>query len=303
MFKHKYKWLWSFLLTLIPLSCWMPAVKAQLQPSLYAPGAVGQMKAPIAPPPGIYLENGTLLFFSNQFFDNNGNSVRSELNVIANRTTFAWNTGVKILDGDYVVAVVFPVGNLAPRVSGNQVPAFGLGDIVLQPVSIGWHLQDFHVSAAYNLFTPTGRFEAGGNSNTGRGIWSNLFSLGVGYLSPDKLPWNAMVQTRYEIPGTQSGTGITPGQAFILEYGAGKAVSKNVTLGVVGYAAWQTTNQQGGTLQINNSNRYQFFGVGPEIQVQVPNWNMTFSGRLYFDYGARNINQGTFGVISFTFAL
>ena len=301
MFKLN-RWLWSFLLTLIPLSWWMPVAKAQPQPSLYAPGAVGQMKAPITPPPGFYLENGTLLFFSNEFVDNEGNSTSSELNVIANRTQFIWNTGVKILDGDYFVVAVVPFSNLAPRVSGNQVPAVGIGDIVLQPVGIGWHFQDFHVTASYTLFTPTGRFKAGGQSNTGRGTWSNLFSVGVGYLSPDKLPWNAMVQARYEIPGTQSGTRITPGQALILEYGAGKAVSDTVTLGVVGYATWQTTDQKERGSQVNR-NRYQNFGVGPEIQVEVPDWNMTFSGRVYFDYGARNINQGTFGVVSFTFAL
>ena len=294
------KHLWSYILPLIALSWWMPAVNAQPQPGQYPAGAVGQMKAPISPPPGVYLENGTLLFFSNQFFDSNGNAVSSELNVISNRTAALWNTGIKIFNGDYILAIAIPIGNFAPRVSGNQEPALGLGDIYLQPVGVGWHFGDFHLTTSYNAIAPTGRFQAGSNSNTGRGFWSHLLTVGTGYLSQDKLPWNAMVQVRYELPGTQSGTGVTPGQALILEYGVGKAITETVDLGVVGYATWQTTDQQGGAL-LDDPSRYRYFGVGPEVQVKIPNWNMFISTRLYFDFGSRNITQGTFGVVSLNF--
>lgn len=263
-----------------------------------------EMKVGINPPPGFVLENGTLMYFAREFVDGSGNSQDFDMNVVVNRTLGLWTTNLKLLGADYSVAAAIPLGNFAaPRPEPGDKQALGLGDIYLQPFTLGWHQEAFHVTAAYGVFAPTGRFTPGAKDNTGRGFWSNLLTVGTTYLQEAERPWHFTLQGRYEIPMEIRDTNITPGQAFVVEYGVGKQIHNIVDLGVVGYGAMQTTDISGSDFT-GDPAKYQYFGIGPEIQVVAvnrPGWKMAVLLRSYFDFHVKNAPQGNFTVLSFGF--
>ena len=280
---------------------------AQTEYGQYPAGAFGQMKVAVLPPvESTIVENGTLIYRANEFVEGNGNTIDFDTNVVANRTLILRTTGLELLGADYAYALAVPIGNFAaPRPLPGDETALGLGDVYLQPFTLGWHGLEWHTTAAYGLFAPTGRFTNGARDNTGRGFWSHLLTLGITYLEQDNQPWNFTLQGRYEIPTKIDGTDIVPGNAFIVEYSVGKSVSDTLDLGLVGYASRQTTDITGGDFQ-GDSTRYQYYGTGVELQYQAiskPTWSMLISFRTYIEYNVINAPRGNFSVISFAFAV
>ena len=145
-----------------------PPVVAQTEYGHYGPGAGGQMKMAALPPPGLVVENGTLIFNTRKFVDGNGTSTDATGNAVANRTTFIWTSERTILGGRYQAAFVAPFANFAaPRATPDSDTTVGIADLVLQPFGIGWQRGSIHAVTNYTLFTPTGRFTFGRNDNRG----------------------------------------------------------------------------------------------------------------------------------------
>jgi len=278
---------------------------AQTEYGQYPAGAFGQMKVAVVPPEGpTIVENGTLIYSASEFVDGDGNKQNFDTRVVANRTLAMKTTSLDILGADYAYAAAIPFGNFAaPRPLPGDEKALGLGDIYLQPLTLGWHSREWHTAAAYGLFVPTGRFTYGAKDNTGRGFWSHLVTLGVTYIEQKERPWNFTLQGRYEIPMEIDGTDITPGQSFITEYSIGKNISNTVELGFVGYAVKQATDIDGSDFN-GDPSRYRYFGNGLELQylaVEKDTWSMTMSLRSYWESNVRNAPQGNFSIVSFGF--
>ena len=282
------------------------ALHGQSEYGLYAPGAAGPMKMAILPPPGLVIENGVLPFFSRDFVDGSGQATESDINVVANRTMFVRTTAKKLLGARYQAAIVFPLANFAgPRPTPGNDTSVGIGDIVLQPVGLGWRLGNFHILSTYTVFTPTGRFIFGASDNRGRGTWSHMLSTGVTWQSEHQRPWHVSIQGRYEFITQIRGSDIKPGSPFHLEWAVGKKVSQSVDVGAVGAGSWQVTDIQGSDFT-GDPTKYHWFSIGPEVQwhaVQRNDWNMVMQARCYFDVSALNAAQGVFAVISFAFLL
>jgi hypothetical protein len=291
---------WFITLVAVCAAGSFPAV-AGTEMGQYPAGAFGQMKVGILPPPGFVLENGTLAYTAKEFVNGDGSKQDLETTVLVNRTLGMWVTDKKVLGADFAMAAAIPFGNFAaPRPQPGEREALGLGDIYLQPLTLGWHRAPFHVTASYGAFAPTGRYEFGRNDNTGRGFWSHLLTLGGTYLQDAPRPWHFTLQGRYEIPMEIQGTDIRPGQAFLIEYGVGKQISDRIDLGLVGYGAWQTTDIKGSDFKGDPRN-YRYMGLGPEIQfkaIQRKDWLLMVTLRSYFDFDVRNAPRGNLTILS-----
>lgn len=273
-------------------------------PGNYAPNAFTGMKAAImAPPKTVLIENGTLFYHTREFVDGAGNITEmSASNALANRTILGYVFPFEILRADYSPAVIVVLTNQLLRPVPGSEKDFQIGDLILQPISLGWHWDEWHSSMGYNVWLPTGRFNAGASNNTGKGLFSHLLFGGVTWLESEAKPWAATAQVRYEFFDKQETTDIRPGQVMTLELSGGKEVFVGVDLGLVGFASFQTTRETGSAPGTDTS-RYRFFGVGPEI-----NWRPAFlpgaqvGVRASVDFGARNSSQGFFAVLSLAYA-
>ena len=64
------------------------------------------------------------------------------------------------------------------------------------------------------------------------------------YIDQDKT-WAVSALSRYEFNTEQRDTNITPGQAYTLEWGISKSLTKSIEVGLVGFYQQQTTEDSG----------------------------------------------------------
>ena len=270
----------------------------------YGPFSVTTLKAAIAPPPGtVVLENGSIFYITREFVDSDGNKTTTGTsNVFVNRTTFGYVVpDFQILGADFYPAIFVILSDQTIRPDPGSERALQLSDTIVQPVALGWHTGEWHALFSYNLWLPTGRFDAGAANNTGKGLFSHMLTAGVTWLQESPLPWIGTLQLRYEIPGEQKTTGIRPGQVMTFEFGAGKEVFEGFDLGVSGAFSFQTTHETGSAPGTDTS-LYRYAGVGPEVfwrPASLPGAQLSF--RSFFEFGARNTSEGTGLLFSFAY--
>jgi len=222
-------------------------------------------------------------------------------NVVANRTIIGYVTPLKILGGEYFPAIIPVFANAPLRPEPNSGRDFQYSDTVLQPVALGWRHGALHSQFAYNVWLPTGRFNAGASNNTGKGLYAHMLTYGVTWLQETERPWAGTVNARYEMLGKQRDTNINPGDVLTVEGGFGKEIVAGLDLGVGGYFSTQTTEETGSP-PTTDTTRYRFAGLGPEINWRpgsLPGFQATV--RSYVDLGGRNTSQGVFTIFSFMY--
>jgi hypothetical protein len=291
--------------TIVLMIVALPAF-SQNQYGHYTPGSGGSMKMAILPSPGFAFENATLLFIPREFVDGSGNSMSYDNTGIANSTSVLWASEKKVLGARYAAAVAIPFVNFAgPRPLPGNDTTMGIGDIVLQPVTLEWIKGGLHTLWSYTLFVPTGSFTYGATDNRGSGFWSHMFTWAFTWVQGVEHPWHASIQVRWEIPTGVEGTDIWPGQVLYLEYGAGRKVGGHVDVCIVGYGTWQISKTTGSDFT-GDTTKYRYAGIGPEVQwlaVNRSTWEMMIHARMYFEFSAFNAPRGTTGVLSFNFSI
>jgi hypothetical protein len=83
----------------------------------------------------------------------------------------------------------------------------------------------------------------------------------------------------------------TPGDAFTLEWGLSRALSKTVDVGAVGYYQQQVTGSSGADRPAHGD-RDRVAGVGPEVSVAYPRFMLGWSLRYVYEFMAENRLQG-----------
>jgi len=264
-------------------------------PGSYAPFSVTVLRAGNLPPAGTFLlENGSVFYDTREFVDSSGETIETPTSsTFLNRTTVGYVVPeFKILGADFYPAIFVVLSDQTIRPVPGSERELSLSDTIIQPLALGWHADEWHTLVSYNLWLPTGRFDAGSSNNTGKGLFSHMLTGGVTWLQDAPLPWASTLQLRYEFFNKQETTNIRPGQVMTIEAGAGKEVFKGFDLGISGAFSFQTTHESGSDPGTDTS-RYRYAGVGPEI-----NWRPAFlpgaqvSGRSFFEFGARNTSEG-----------
>jgi len=138
-----------------------------------------------------------------------------------------------------------------------------------------------------------GRFSPGAKDNRGTGFWALVYSLGaVYYPGGDRNAWSVSAVARIEQNFEQRGSGITPGNDLVVDWGVSRmfrVADRPVDAGVSGFGTWQITAQEGpaGT----KLDRYRLYGIGPEASVAIfaP---LTLRVRAQWEFAGHNIVRG-----------
>ena len=133
------------------------------------------------PAPRFYAALFYLRYDTDTIKDADGNTVRlapdapasSDLTAAAPLLWYVSNA--KFLGANYGVMAVLPWAN-----ASLEAPAFGLtdtigtsfADILVRPLDLGWHATRADVSAGFQFYAPTGRYQLGGSDNIGKGMWT-----------------------------------------------------------------------------------------------------------------------------------
>jgi hypothetical protein len=280
----------------------------------WVPGQSG-LDAGVLPDPGFSYENLTLSYSSGSFKDPNGNStqVLGSYDVWAVENFFIFVPKFRVLGGHLgmMADVAAANGSLSAPAFGINFGGYGLEDLWVQPLTLGWHLKRLDTFAAYAFVAPTGRYSAGATNNVGSGFWGNHIETGTTvYLTKNK-GTTANLTTDWEAHGQIAGGTFTPGQGFTTEWGLGQVIpldkqtKKLLQAGLIGYDQWQVTANSGmaGKIPANQIPYYSVHALGFQTNFIAPPKNLSFFFKYEPEYRARAHTQGRTIVFGGTWTL
>lgn len=266
-------------------------------------GGLGQTSA-IMPPQGTRIvENGWISYSIDRFVDGNGNDLGvGGTSVHAMRLAFkSVVPDVQILGGDYSYGLVLTYRDQVLRPAPGAMTAYQIGDTVISPIALGWHNGAWHTQVSYTFWAPTGKFQAGGSQNTGKGLWSHMFYAGTTWRQQTELPWSATLQARFETFGRQETTNIRPGDVLSIEAAFGKEVAKGVSLGLAAATSFQVSRQSG--TPGGDPGKYRINVIGAEVVWKpkaLPGFQI--ASRVGKDFDNRNSTEGVTALLSLAYA-
>lgn len=129
----------------------------------------------------------------------------------------------KILGANYGATLL--IAGASNTIQGSYIDSksdFAFTDMYIQPIQLGWHNKRADFVFSYQMFLPTGKYEAGGSDNSGLGMFVNEFSGGTTLFFNDKKTFHFSALTSYEINGKKKDTDIKTGDILSIEGGLGK---------------------------------------------------------------------------------
>jgi hypothetical protein len=245
------------------------------------------------PPPGNYFIN-YLGYYQGDYRDNDGHKVPG-LNVSAtfDALRFIHVTNQKIFGGDWAVHAIVPLVSQRmhtpfPGIGNGSV--FGLGDIVIDPLIIGWHFPpDWHLTVGIDIYLPTGKYS---KSNPTDSIGANYYSFepifAFTYLNQGG--FEASAKLMYNLKTKNLDTDYQSGNEFHMDYLIGQHFGP-WAVGLAGYYLRQTTDDQVNGQKVGpDGRRGQVFAYGPAIKYDYK--GMSFVGSWNHESSVDNRFQG-----------
>lgn len=263
----------------------------QAQTAHYPNGVEG-IKASSLPPAGIYVRDYNYCYFANEF---PGGPADFNATAYVQGPRGIWITDQKVLGGTYGASVLVPFVYQDISVGATQQQKFGLGDLMLEPLLLSWNVGDYDFALGYGLWTPTGDFQAGRLVNPGKGYFGHMLSLGASRHFGEDKSWTLTALNRYEINHENPDTDITTGDAWTIEGGLSKTLSKSVEVGAIGYVQAKVTPDSGPVAP-----RDSIAGFGPEVSVLIPGIDLFASVRYAFEFAASDRPEGHLLNVTFT---
>jgi hypothetical protein len=143
---------------LMALVCSQAAAQERGQ---YLPGFRG-LNASAQPPPGFTYANYFFWYPTDTFKNRDGDKapIDFSLDLLADVNLFVYTPKAKVLGGTYAITAAVPILNTPvslPRIE-SDIGGVGLGDVYIEPLSLGWKLSKGNARVAYGFVAPTGRF-------------------------------------------------------------------------------------------------------------------------------------------------
>jgi hypothetical protein len=258
----------------------------------YPPGQSG-IRGASTPVPGLAYTNFSRFFTNLQMVGPSAEAQKMDELRFANISMFTWTTSWQIFGLRYgaLAGIPFATGDLSSRAGTS---GFGLGDILITPISLYGKSVSFDYQFQFTVWTPSGRFSPGSSGNRGTGFWALVYSLGgVYYPGADREAWSLSAVARLEHNFQQRGSGIEPGADIVLDWGVGRmfrVADHQLDLGVSGFGLWQITSQEDGRPGTDDG-RYRLVGVGPEASLSIVG-ALTLRVRAHWELAARDIVRG-----------
>jgi len=212
--------------------------------------------------------------------------------------------------------VVFPFANAsleAPAFQLDRTIDTGAADMLVRPIDLGWHSKRGDVTAGFQVYIPTGRYEQGGSDNLGKGMWTYEPFLGTTVYFDEKRSLSLATTAYWELHGDKEDSDVRVGQILTLQGGLGKSfLGGGLIIGAAYYAQWKLTEDQlggfvlpgGGEIGVDFLNKHKVFGFGPDVTLPVASKSKLFAlvnVRYLWETGARVKTEGQTLVVTATF--
>ncbi len=225
-----------------------------------------------------------------------------------------WVSEKKLLGGNYslLIAPAMTSNTLeVPLLSSSETSSWELGDLYVQPINLGWHLQQADFIAGLGIFAPTGKYEFAGDENNGLGMWSyELFAGTTIYPGKDK-NWHMAASVFWETHGKKEGTDIRVGDLLTIEGGVGRNfLGGAASAGLAFYAQWKLTQDDFGSLAsvspdlLASPSKHKVFALGPDLTIPIASSNKLYAlvnMRYFWEFDANSTSEGETFLLTLTF--
>jgi hypothetical protein len=225
----------------------------------------------VMPQPGFYLDLYNMYYHADRFYSPGGHrndsvalpngtelDVNADLDLFVLAPAFIWVADWDVLGGHYGAYAIPTFSNTSIDAEVSAVTGlgrnahqsdFGVGDLFVQPLWLGWNKEHRNFTAGYGFYAPTGRFNPGSRDNIGLGFWAHQFQGSIAWY-----PWTDRTTALvgifiYEINQKVEDEDLTPGQRASLNPAVDHYIPLDekflLDLAATGYAQWQTTDDTG----------------------------------------------------------
>jgi hypothetical protein len=242
-----------------------------------------------------------------------------DVEVYALAPMLMWVSPWKVL-GAKVGAYVAPtfsntsIGAALSTITGRGLDAetgqFGVGDLYVQPIWLGWTLEHFDFAFGAGAYAPVGKYDVQtvrlprlgsidveSADNIGLGFWTGQTQV-AGYWYPMKNKATALgLGVTHEIHGKKEDFDLRPGQDLSLNWGISqflpltKSQALLVELGPLGYDTWQITDDDGDDVR-DPSVRDEVHAVGAQAGLTYVPWNAVLNFHWLYEYAAKDRFEG-----------
>jgi hypothetical protein len=284
----------------VAAAVWLAASAASAQNRGVYPLGMSATGSGIVAEPGLSYSNLFLFYSRDRAVGPDGEVTATGRNsVLMDMNTIAWVASKQVLGAArFSMTATLPIANnsLSSDLTGPVSGGGGFADSFYQPAILGWRFERVDVKAAYGFLAPTGEFDAYATDNVGSGYWTHVVSSGQTFYPTASRRTAISAFQMYEVHGSQSGTGIRPGDTLNLDLSVmhtlprrgGEAV---VQVGLVGYAARQTSGKSGPAVTAAEAAaRYSVNALGAGAVVALPESGVTLAFKYFDEFS----NESTF---------
>jgi hypothetical protein len=292
-----------------------PGVKAQLK-GTHLLGDAG-LKSGTQGPPGFNIVVPVYAYDARKLRNDAGDVATDnvDLAMFVTGLGFSWVLPQKILGGHLGGTVLFPFAS--NRLSSNLTntsSAFAFTDIFFQPVQMGWAVKQADFTAGYTLYLPSGKYEKGGDDNSGLGMLVNEFSAGSTVYFNQKKTWHISSLLSYALNSKKKDTDIKTGDVLSIEGGLGKTwyakplkgdIPVIINAGLIYYMQFKTTADvvPVDTVIVSlGGNKDKTIALGPEANIYLPGLRSLVSLRWVSEVMAHNRFQGNTFLLTIAFS-
>jgi hypothetical protein len=284
----------------------------------YIPGFTG-LENGSQPPPSVNVLLPVYFYTTDNLKNDDGETIADpRINVTFLGLGLAWVTNARFLGANWGGSVV-PVAFIKSRIEGRSIDVPGsleFTDITVQPLQLGWHTKRADFVLGYSLFLPTGKWELGGDDNSGLGMWSHDFQAGTTLRLDDEHKWSFSTLGTFELHSEKEDTELRVGDILTVEGGLGRTfvnvkmvgetpVPTLITnVGAVYYGQFKVTDDSSPVLDpLLQGRKDHVFGAGLEGNVIIPGPGLVFGLRIEPEFGAHNRTQGWTFMLSAAYQL
>ena len=274
------------------------------------PGLIGLDAARI-PDPGLYLIDRVVSYGADELRDRDGEVIpigNLQMHGFSNALGVSYTIQLPDRAISLSAAAAAPLARLTLNIHDRPEASFdrfGLADIYIQPLRVGWRRERLDLVGSYAVYLPTGTSPLAGGTGVSTGQVTHQFS-GGGSLFADKNR-TAFVTAlgSYDFNLRKRSIDITRGDVFQIQGGTGVSrANRAVELGMAGYALWQLRDDRGADVPpLLRGARDRVYGLGPEAAVFVAAIRSQVRVRYAWDFGARSRPQGKLLTVGVTFRM
>lgn len=243
----------------------------------WLPGAAGSLAGVVPAQKGLYFQN-QLIYYSFSASASRAIPIGGEIrfgltgDLIGDFVNLTYVTGTKVLGGDLAVGLAVPLlytDVSAELVTPNQRlgvedSAFGLSDIVINPLVLGWRQGNFNWLAGISVFAPTGDYTPGSLAQLSKNYWSFGPYAGFTYLNL-KSGLEASILGGITFNTENLATDYDSGDQLHIDWLVAKHFPNRLALGVTGFIYQQITGDSGAGAVLGDF-RGRTFSVGPSVR-------------------------------------